>query len=101
MKKETTNHLTPAHQAELDALAAMPDEEINTEDAPELSDWSEAKRGIFYRPVKQQITLRLDADIIAWFKATTSRGRGYQTQINRALREYVTQQVTRRRAVKK
>jgi uncharacterized protein (DUF4415 family) len=36
-----------------------------------------------YRPVKKPVTLRLDADVIAWFKA---RGRGYQTRINRALR---------------
>ena len=42
-----------------------------------------------YRPVKQQITLRLDADIIAWFKAHALGGRGYQTDINGALREHV------------
>ena len=39
--------------------------------------------------LKQQITLRLDKDIIAWFKA---RGDRYQTRINEALREYVRQQ---------
>jgi len=38
----------------------------------------------FYRPVKQPITLRLDADVVAWFK---KQGRGYQTRINRALRK--------------
>lgn len=36
-----------------------------------------------YRPIKKPVTLRLDADVIAWFKA---RGRGYQTRMNRALR---------------
>jgi uncharacterized protein (DUF4415 family) len=36
-----------------------------------------------YRPIKRPVTLRLDADVIAWFKA---KGRGYQTRINRALR---------------
>ncbi len=36
-----------------------------------------------YRPIKRPVTLRLDADVIAWFKA---QGRGYQTRINRALR---------------
>ena len=44
---------------------------------------------LFYRPVKQQITLRIDADIIAWFKAHAHDGRGYQTDINGALREHV------------
>ena len=38
----------------------------------------------FYRPLKQPVTLRLDADVLAWFK---KQGRGYQTRINRALRE--------------
>jgi uncharacterized protein (DUF4415 family) len=80
-----------SQQAEVEALAALPDEQIDTQDAPELSDWSGAKRGLFYRPIKQQITLRLDADVIAWFKSRTPLGEGYQTDINRALREYVIQ----------
>jgi len=93
MKKTTSSELTVEQQAELAALAAMPDEEIDIQDIPELSDWSGAERGRFYRPVKQQITLRLDADLIAWFKSQSegSNGRGYQTNINRALREYVEQ----------
>lgn len=44
------------------------------------------ERGKFYRPVKQQITLRLDKDVIAWFKAG---GDKYQTRINEALRQYI------------
>ncbi len=90
MKKQASNQLTPEQQAELETLAALPEEEIDTSDAPEVLDWSGARRGVFYRPVKQQITLRLDADLIAWFKARTKHGKGYQTQINSALREYVT-----------
>ncbi len=46
-------------------------------------------RGAFYRPIKQQLTLRIDADIVAWFKERTRDGKGYQTIINKALREYV------------
>jgi uncharacterized protein (DUF4415 family) len=91
MKKVTSNQLTSAQQAELEALAALPDEQIDTQDIPEVSDWSGMKRGLFYRPIKQQITLRLDADVIAWFKSRKPGGEGYQTDINRALREYVTQ----------
>lgn len=54
---------------------------------------SNAKRSLFYRPIKQYITLRLDADLIAWFKAhsETLSGKGYQTTINQALRDYVNQ----------
>lgn len=81
--------LTSKQTAEIAALAAQPDDAIDTSDAPELRDWSGAKRGAFYRPVKQQITLRLDADVVAWFKEHAPGGRGYQTDINRALREYV------------
>ena len=40
--------------------------------------------GVLYRPLKKPVTLRLDADVIAWFKKS---GRGYQTRINRALRK--------------
>ncbi len=45
-----------------------------------------------YRPMKQRVTIRLDADVIEWFKEqarTKGQGRGYQTLINRALREYM------------
>ena len=48
-----------------------------------------ARRGVFYRPVKQQITLRLDADVVAWFKQHASEGREYQSETNRALRRHV------------
>jgi uncharacterized protein (DUF4415 family) len=70
-------------------LADLPEEKIDTCDMPEVRDWRGAQRGMFYRPVKQQLTLRLDADVVAWFKARAPAGRGYQTNINQALREYV------------
>ena len=81
--------LTKAQRAELQALDGLPEDQINTTDIPEILDWSDARRGVFYRPVKQQITLRLDADVVAWFKVHAHHGRGYQTDINRALREHV------------
>jgi uncharacterized protein (DUF4415 family) len=91
MKKGSSNQLTPAQQAELDALAALSDDKIDTKEMPEVRDWSGARRGLFFRPIKQQLTLRIDADVIAWFKSHTPNGDGYQTSINRALREYVEQ----------
>ena len=42
-----------------------------------------AEIGRLYKPIKKPVTLRLDADVLAWFK---KQGRGYQTRINRALR---------------
>jgi uncharacterized protein (DUF4415 family) len=47
-------------------------------------EWSE-----FYRPIKKPVTLRLDADVLAWFQR---QGRGYQTRINRALRKLMTEE---------
>ena len=88
MKKDITD-LPADVQTQIRALEALPDDQIDTTDAPEILDWSDARRGVFYRPVKRQITLRLDADIIAWFKAHARDGRGYQTDINGALREHV------------
>lgn len=80
--------VTEQQTEELRRLAELPEEAVDTSDLPEISDWADARRGRFYRPVKRQITLRLDADVIAWFKA---RGDRYQTRINAALREYIEQ----------
>ena len=88
MKKDM-NELPPDVQVQIRALEALPEDQIDTTDAPEILDWSDARRGVFYRPVKQQITLRIDADIIAWFKDHAPDGCGYQTDINGALREHV------------
>ena len=90
MKRKSTK-LTKKQRSELKALEELPDELINTGDIPEMTDWSNAKRGVFYRPVKQQITLRLDTDILHWFRAHAENGRGYQTDINRALRKHIDQ----------
>ena len=89
MKKANSDRLTGDQKAEVLALEDSPDEQIDTTDIPEVLDRSEAKRGVFYRPRKQQITLRLDADVVAWFKQRARGGRGYQTDINRALRNHV------------
>ena len=88
MRRED-RELTEEQRAELQALEDLTEEEIDTSDIPELLDWSDGRRGLFYQPVKRQITLRLDADLVAWFKAHAKGGQGYQTDINRALREHV------------
>lgn len=88
-KANSKKRLTPAQQAEIKALAKLRDDQIDMSDLPEARDWKGARRGLFYRPIKHQLTLRLDADIIAWFKGKVNKGKGYQTQINHALREYI------------
>jgi uncharacterized protein (DUF4415 family) len=52
-------------------------------DIPEITDWSGAVVGKFYRPVKEAVTVRLDADVVHWFKRD---GKGYQTRLNAILR---------------
>jgi uncharacterized protein (DUF4415 family) len=89
MKKAVFSDLPEESRRQLAALAAMAEEDIDTSDIPEVTDWSGAKRGLFYRPVKQQLTLRLDADVIDWFRR---EGTGYQSRMNAALREYVIRQ---------
>src|SRR6202167_4546176 len=85
-KRVTGQPLTPRQKRELAALAAMPDDQIDTSDIPELppNAWKDAIRGRFYRPVKQAVSMRLDSDVIAWLRKA---GSGYQTRANRILRE--------------
>jgi uncharacterized protein (DUF4415 family) len=69
---------------ELAALARMPDDKIDLTDAPEVREWRGAVVGKFYRPIKKPVTIRVDADVLAWLKR---QGSGYQTRINKLLRE--------------
>ena len=79
------------------AIAALPDDHIDTSDIPELSPaaWKDAVRGRFYRPIKQSVSLRLDADVVAWLRKP---GKGYQTRANRILRERMLNELRKLRA---
>jgi uncharacterized protein (DUF4415 family) len=81
-------------QKELRRIAAIPDDEIDTSDIPEITDaqWATAERGRFYRPNKTSITIRLDADLVDWFRTQTGNG-GYQTEINRVLRRHMLEAI--------
>lgn len=89
---ETLPEVTDEQMERLKALAARPHSEIDTSDIPEMTEeqWQNAVkyRSHFYRPVKRQITARVDADVIAWLK---SQGRGYQSRINAILRREMLQ----------
>lgn len=62
----------------------MKDEDIDLSDIPELTGPRNFIVGKFFRPRKKSLTIRIDADVLAWVK---SRGKGYQTRINSYLRE--------------
>ena len=67
--------MTPARKRKLAQLAARPDAEIDFSEIPPLQEsfWKNAVRNPFYRPVKQQLTVRLDADVVAWLRAAMLR----------------------------
>ncbi len=80
---------------ELRDLEKMQQGDIDLSDLPEASDWTGAVVGKFYRPVKKPVTLRVDADVLAWLR---SQGKGYQTRINAILRAAMANRVGRRKA---
>lgn len=76
---------------------------INLSDPPPLpaSAWEQPIRGMeawlktvraggLYKPVKQAVSMRLDADVVAWLKES---GQGYQTRANRILREKMMEEL--------
>lgn len=69
-----------------DRIDRMNDDEIDYSDIPELGEdfWKNAK--LVIPDQKAKISIRLDKDILEWFKA---EGKGYQTKINAVLRSYV------------
>jgi uncharacterized protein (DUF4415 family) len=92
--RRTARALTPKLRKQLSTLAAIPDDAIDTSDIPELPPgaWKDAVRGRFYRPVKQAVSMRLDADVVAWLKKP---GKGYQTRANRILRQRMLEEIRR------
>ena len=92
MKKRTTGNKSQTDWGRVDA---MTDADIDLTDSPEITPEMFARavvrQGLKLLPRKAQLTLRLDSDVLAWFKA---QGRGYQTRINALLRAYM--EVSRR-----
>src|SRR5260370_19351185 len=84
--------ITASRKRNLARLANRPDSEIDLSEIPELTEsfWRNAVRNPFYRPVKKQLTLRLDADLIAWLRR---HGKGYQTRANALLRAAMLEDV--------
>ncbi len=77
--------LSAKQKAELEALKAMPDADIDTSDIPPLTDafWKYAARNPLYKPTKTSTTVRIDSDVLHWLR---SQGKGYQSRINAILR---------------
>ena len=80
MSKRYTRALT------VEELAAMPDEDIDVTDIPELDEEFFRNAKLVMPAGKRQVTLRIDADVLDWFRA---QGKGYQSRMNAVLRAYV------------
>jgi uncharacterized protein (DUF4415 family) len=93
-KGKRTKRNANGRDAELEALIRMRDDQIDTSDIPEVSDWSGAVVGKFYRPIEDPVTLRIDRDVLAWLK---SAGPRYQTRINALLRTAMSAERRRKR----
>ena len=84
MSEIFTTPITDKQRRELQRLAARPDSQIDFSDAPEGKPrMSDVEVGRFYRPIKQLVSLRVDADVLAWFRG---QGKKYQTHMNEVLR---------------
>ena len=70
-RAEDVPPISPARLREMEEQFARPDSEIDLSDIPEWTaeDFKNAVPGKFYRPVKAQVTTKLDADVIDWLKA--------------------------------
>lgn len=84
--------MTNASKTDWSRLAGQDDRAIDTSDIPELDEnfFREAELRV---PAKQAVTIRLDSDVLAWFKG---QGSGYQTRINQLLRQYMQAQQRQR-----
>ena len=92
MSKVPRTKLTPSQLQELEAIKTMPDGEIDYSDIPPTTaeQWQGAEVGRFFHPAQEPITLQVDADVVAWFKA---QGRDYQARIHKLLRQVMLREV--------
>ena len=89
--------LTLEDKQRLKELAERPDSEIDLSDIPELTEefWKNAVRNPFYKPVKKQVTVRIDADILAWLRQEGVDG--YQSRLNATLRRVMLEDLQEKR----
>lgn len=74
-------------QDEIKVLKNLPDNQIDTSDIPEITNWENVQMGRFYRP-QNMITIQIDTDILSWLES-----QNYQNKINDILRTFMLQQL--------
>lgn len=88
MKRATSS---PKSASDLKRVAALRDAEIAVDDdapawTPEMFAKAAVRRGLGVTPNKTLLSLRIDSDVVEWFRA---QGRGYQSRMNALLRAYM------------
>ncbi len=88
--------LTAGEQAALDRIAAIPEEEIDCSDIPEVTDFSGWRRGRFSRRSAEStsgeaVTVHLDAETLAWFRHRANNPADLEAALAAALRDHVAQ----------
>ena len=81
--------LSENQEKDIEAIRNLPDDKIDTSDAPEVLDWSSARRGVLYYPAKQEVTLPLDKYVSDWFESTYPEIEERHEAMNRVLMEHV------------
>ena len=81
--------LTKNQKKDLEAIRNLPDDEIDTSDAPEVLDWSKARRGLLYRPILKEVTLPLDQYILEWFESAYPAIEERHEAINKVLMAHI------------
>jgi len=97
IKNQASKFKTDLVLRQIFAILVLVPGKFDTSDIPEIRDWSHAAIGKFYRPVKEPVSLRLDADVLDWLKR---QGPGYQTRINSLLRSAMTAGISARQMSK-
>ena len=96
MKNRSTTKKSEADQTDWKRIDAMKDKDIDFSDIPEITPQMVARavlrRNFKPLPRKKQLTLRVDGDVVDWYK---KQGRGYQTRINTLLRAYMEEHAKR------
>lgn len=89
--------IKPMTEEERRRIESIRDEDIDYSDIPPLDEdfFKRAKVGVFYRPIKAPVTMRIDKDVLDWLR---SKGAGYQTRANQILRDAMLAELSHAKA---
>lgn len=95
MKRENSNPLNEEQMARLERLSALPDDEIDTGDIPEVRDWTGARRGLFYSRATpaDRVAVGVKSEVLDWFERNAEPGDDVEECINHVLSAHIAEKV--------